>query len=93
MIKVYTKSNPKETRILRAFLRKSVITRTELDAIAGTVNSPEYIRRFRLRGLPIVTERFSVRTEDGIARPGRYRLLPESRELARELLEGEKSCD
>ncbi len=93
MSTLYSNLPPKETRMVRAFLRIPVITRTDMDAIAGTVNSPEYVRRLRLRGLQIVTERFSVRTEDGIARPGRYHLLPESRETARELLEGGKSCD
>lgn len=81
--------SPKETRILAALLAGTQ-SRLELDGIGNTVNSPEYVSRLRERGLVISTERFEVTTLDGVAYPGRYHLHPESHELARKLLQGEK---
>ncbi|MDO3721782.1 hypothetical protein QVZ43_08585 [Marinobacter sp. chi1] len=65
------------------------LPRETADRVAGASNSPHYIQELRKNFLlKIDTERVEKIDRDGLlTRPGVYHLLPESRELARHLIQ------
>ena len=55
---------PYERRLLAALILRPH-TRRELDDAVGTTNSAEYVRRFRRRGLKIITTHVYALNRDG----------------------------
>lgn len=55
---------PVERRLLMALIERPH-SREELDKEIGTTNSPEYVRRYRQRGLTIVTNKAYGHNRDG----------------------------
>lgn len=78
--------NPRHLRTLFALLHKP-ISRTELDKVAGTTNSPELVAELRRRGLDLPCDRIKFIDRDGeICRPGVYSLSDQDRRLVIEWL-------
>lgn len=84
-----TMRSPRHLRALGALLSRGLLSREELDRIAGCANFPGIAFSLRGKGFDLPCERITRLDRDGRAcRPGFYRLSPTDRAKARELLKG-----
>ncbi|WP_310460684.1 hypothetical protein [Sphaerotilus sp.] len=86
---VSTMKSPRHLRALGALLNRGLLSREELDRIAGCSNFPGIVFSLRGKGFDLPCERETLVDRDGrTCRPGFYRLSPTDRTKARELLKG-----
>lgn len=84
-----TLKSPRHLRALGALLSRGLLSREELDRIAGCSNFPGIAFSLRGKGFDLPCERETRVDRDGrTCRPGFYRLSPTDRAKARELLKG-----
>ncbi len=83
-----TRLSPRQHRVLAQLINGSWISRETVDAIAGVSNGPAVVSELRGKGLQIDMQRVYLLDRDGKpCMPGRYRLEPVSKTLARKMLE------
>ena len=86
-----TKPFSKLDRALRALLGCHELSREQLDRVAKASNSPDVVMRLRRAGFKISTRMQSFSLPDGsVGHYGVYRLEPESRLAALQLIEKAK---
>jgi len=82
-------NSPRHVRALGALLSRGLLSREDLDGIAGCANFPGIAFALRGKGFDLPCERVPRLDRDGrTCRPGFYRLSPTDRAKARELLRG-----
>ena len=79
----YRIDNPRELRLLAELLKRSEVSRHELDGLIGAENSPDVVFRLRQRDFGIPCERRQFIDRDGQkVRAGFYSLTPTDRQRA-----------
>lgn len=80
--------SPRQRRAIQALVKYGKVSSRDLGRLAGVLNPPELMAALRRNGWQWTCELIEVLDRDGnICRPGLYRLLPESLEVARAMVE------
>jgi hypothetical protein len=80
--------SPRQRRALTALVQNDGLTVKQLREIAGMNNVPQLMSQLRHNGWRWTCELIEVIDRDGhVCRPGVYRLIPEHRQLAAQILE------